>query len=280
MNEQSGFVEVNGTRLYYEIAGRGPPLVLIHGVTLDTRMWDDQFEVFAQQYKVIRYDARGFGKSALPVLGEGYTHADDLKDLLEYLGISQACVIGLSMGGGIAINFTLEYPEITQALVPVDSALGGFQWSKEWNKMVKSILSRAKKDGVEAAKELWLNCPLLKPAFEKADVASRLEQIVSRYSGWHFLNKDPIRNLEPLAIERLEEISVPTLVIVGERDLPDFCKIADILDQRIQNSRKIPLQGVGHMSNMEAPKEFNEAVLCFLADIQESDIRADYVSKS
>ena len=97
-------------------------------------------------------------------------------------------------------------------------------------------------------------------------MASRLEQMVSGYSGWHFLNKDPIRNLEPSAIERLKEINIPTLIIVGEGDLPGCHEIADILNQKIRNARKIVLQGVGHMSNMEAPKEFNEAVLRFLAD--------------
>jgi 3-oxoadipate enol-lactonase len=266
MKVDSGYAEVNGTRLYYEVAGRGPPVVLIHGFTLDTRMWDDQFEVFAQRYKVVRYDVRGFGKSALPVLGERYTHADDLMALLKYLEIAKTHVVGLSMGGEIAINFTLEHPEVTQALVLVDSGLGGFQGTKEWNETFTSILSRAKKDGVHVAKEVWLQCQLFQPAFKKVSVASRLEQMVSGYSGWHFLNNDPIRSFEPSAIERLEEISALTLVIIGEGDLPGCHEIADILNQKIRNVRKIVLQGVGHMSNMEAPNEFNEAVLRFLAD--------------
>jgi 3-oxoadipate enol-lactonase len=81
MTTETGIVEVNGTRLYYEAAGSGPALVLIHGFNLDTRMWDDQFEVFAQHYRVVRYDARGFGQSALPT-DEPYTGADDLQALL------------------------------------------------------------------------------------------------------------------------------------------------------------------------------------------------------
>ena len=97
-------------------------------------------------------------------------------------------------------------------------------------------------------------------------MASRLEQMISGYAGWHFLNKDPHRNLEPSAIERLEEISVPTLIIVGEGDLPGCHEIADILDQKMRNIHKIVLQGVGLMSNMEAPKECKEAILRFLAD--------------
>jgi pimeloyl-ACP methyl ester carboxylesterase len=98
-------------------------------------------------------------------------------------------------------------------------------------------------------------------------VASHIVKIVSDYSGWHWVNTNSRTLLDPPAIERLEEIHVPTLIIVGERDLPDFHKIADTLGRTIRNARKVTLQGVGHMSNMEAPEKFNEAVLNFLADI-------------
>jgi pimeloyl-ACP methyl ester carboxylesterase len=126
MQIQTGFAELNGTRLYYEVAGSGAALAFVHGFSLDTRMWDDQFEAFAERYRVVRYDARGFGKSALPG-SEKYMHAADLKALLEQLGIDRASVVGLSMGGGIAIDFALTYPEATRALVLVDSTLGGFR---------------------------------------------------------------------------------------------------------------------------------------------------------
>jgi len=104
----SGFAEVNGTRLYYEVMGFGQPLILIHGYTLDTRMWDDQIAAFAQNYQVIRYLLRGFGKSGLPT-GESYAHLQDLKALLEHLGIDQAHILGLSLGGAIAIDFAITY---------------------------------------------------------------------------------------------------------------------------------------------------------------------------
>ena len=89
---KSGYAEVNDTRLYYEIAGEGDPIVLIHGFTLDTRMWDDQFLEFSKQYKVLRYDVRGHGKSAKPS-AEEYTDPDDLISLMKYLDISHANII-------------------------------------------------------------------------------------------------------------------------------------------------------------------------------------------
>jgi pimeloyl-ACP methyl ester carboxylesterase len=103
-----GFAEVNGTRLYYEVVGRGHPLVLIHGRFVNTNMWNDQLEVFAKRFKVIRYDVRGFGKSALPTVGKGYRHTEDLKALLNQLGIDYAYMVGLSMGGYIALDFLLN----------------------------------------------------------------------------------------------------------------------------------------------------------------------------
>ncbi|GAG10762.1 unnamed protein product, partial [marine sediment metagenome] len=123
MKKQNSFAKVNGTCLYYEIAGSGDPLVLLHGFTGNTQWWDDQFEIFATHYQVIRYDIRGFGNSALPTR-ESYSHVDDLKALLENLGISRTHVLGLSMGGEIAIDFALVYPELTTALITVGSALG------------------------------------------------------------------------------------------------------------------------------------------------------------
>ena len=159
MEVQSGFAEVNETRLYYEIAGSGHPLVLIHGFTLDTRMWDDQFELFSQHYKVIRYDLRGFGKSALPSR-ESYVRADDLRALLEYLGIGRTYVLGLSIGGSVAIDFAISYPELAAALITVDSALGGFQFA-QFGQSLEQIWAKGEEAGAHAATELWLEQDLL-----------------------------------------------------------------------------------------------------------------------
>jgi pimeloyl-ACP methyl ester carboxylesterase len=265
MKKQTGFAEVMGTRLYYEVAGSGRPMILIHGFTLDSRMWDDQFESFAQQYQVIRYDLRGFGKSSLPN-SESYSYADDLKALIDHLGVSHAYVIGLSMGGKIAIDFALEHPEATDALVAADSALGGFQW-QDFKRSLESVWARASKSGVQAGKEVWQGLDLFKPAVGKPDVASRLAQMFSDYSGWHFVNDDPVSELDPPAIQRLNDISTPTLVIIGEYDSPDFHSISSILHEQIIETRKVVIPGVGHMSNMEGPERFNEIVLDFLVNL-------------
>src|SRR5260370_38118700 len=127
MNEakqlRTGFVETNGTKLYYEMMGEGHPLVLLHGGYMDRRIWDDQFAAFAQNYQVIRYDIRGFGKSALPQVP--YADWQDLFNLLTFLDVEKAHLLGLSLGGVIALDFTLMYPEMVDALILVGSPVPG-----------------------------------------------------------------------------------------------------------------------------------------------------------
>ena len=262
MQSQSALAEINGAQLYYETAGTGEPLVFIHGFSLDTRMWDDQWGVFAQHYRVSRYDVRGFGKSSLPG-DKPYAQIDDLKALLEHLQAVPAHLVGLSMGGGIALDFAAAYPDLVRSLVPVDAALGGFAWTKDWG----AVGSLARSIGVEAAKQSWLNDELFAPANEQPRVAARLKEMVEDYSGCHWVSRDPGRWAYVPTIQRLEQIRAPTLVVVGEHDLPDFHRAADLLEQRLPNARKVVLSGVGHMANMEAPEQFNEIVLSFLAEV-------------
>jgi pimeloyl-ACP methyl ester carboxylesterase len=258
-----GFADVNGTRLYYEMAGSGPALVLIHGHTLDTRMWDDQFEPFARDYRVIRYDQRGYGKSALPT-AESYSPADDLMAVLRYLGLSSAHILGQSRGGAGAIDFALTYPEATTTLIAVDAVLRGFQWTS-FGTSLAEIHSAGRTSGVEAARQRWLGDALFAASLENPRVAPRLKQIVGAYSGWAWVNNEPLRPLDPPSIQQLDKIRIPTLVVVGDRDVPDFLAIADILHQRIPNASKVVMAGVGHMSNMEDPELFNRIVLSFLS---------------
>ena len=242
--------------LYYEAADAGEAVLFIHGFSLDTRMWDDQFEMFAQHYRAIRLDLRGFGKTPPPQ--SEYAHVDDIKTLLGELGEEKAHIVGLSMGGGIALDLAITYPQIVRSLVLVDSALGGFPYKASFG-------VGAKEAGLEVAKGRWLAHPLFAPANRNPLVGSRLVKMVTDYSGWHWLNRDPGRVPDPLPYHRLGEVKAPTLVIIGELEVPDFQAIADFLAREIRGARKVVIQGAGHMSNMEAPEKFNEVVLDFLS---------------
>jgi pimeloyl-ACP methyl ester carboxylesterase len=255
--KESGFADINGARLYYEAAGMGEAVVFVHGFSLDTRMWDDQFNTFAQRYRAVRCDLRGFGQSSLPTHAP-YRHTDDLKALLGHLGLERAAIIGLSMGGSVAIEFALACPAVVRALVVVDTVLSGFDWSTDWD-------TRARQVGIQKAKENWLAHPIFAAARENPAVAARITEMVETYSGVHWVERSSERGFEIPAAQRLHEIGAPTLAIVGARDLPDFHRVADLIAAQVRGARKIVLPGVGHMANMEAPARFNQVVLEFLA---------------
>ena len=261
---ESGFAHVNGTRLFYEIAGAGPPLVLIHGFGLDTRMWDDQFAAFAQRHRVLRYDARGFGQSAVPA-SEPYAHADDLRALLEYLEIERAALLGFSLGGGIAISFALAYLDAVRALIVAGSTLPGRRWGAELAASFGDVWAAGRASGVAAARERWLRHTLFVPILERPAPAARFIRMVSDYSGWEWVNADPQRIPRPSPAERLGEIRAPTLVLVGERDMPDFRAIAELVGREVPGARGVVVSGAGHVINMEAPEVFNQQVLDFLS---------------
>jgi pimeloyl-ACP methyl ester carboxylesterase len=179
--------------------------------------------------------------------------------------IAHAYILGLSMGGGIAIDFALTYPQATDALILVGSRLGGWQSDPEFGALQNAVRERAKDAGVQAGQDVWLYSSLFTPALENPAAAPRLVQIISEYSGWHWVYPNSLRELAPPATQQLDTIRVPTLIIIGERDIPDCHTIAERLQQRIPNARSVVMSGVGHMANMEDPARFNTIVLDFLA---------------
>jgi pimeloyl-ACP methyl ester carboxylesterase len=270
MTSDRSIAEVNGTRLVYETAGEGPPVIFLHGYTLDMRMWDDQLPAFTPTHRVVRYDLRGFGVSASPVVNEPYTHADDLHAVLTHLGIERAAVVGLSMGGWVALEFALTYPESVHTLILVDSALRGHAWAAALDNMLGTFDSLVGDGRLAEGKSVWLTDPLFACSQRLPTVAARLEQMVADFGCWDQLNEDPHLPLDPPARERLHDIAAPTLVIVGEQDLADFHDIADRFASEIPNSRKVVLPAAGHMANMDAPEAFNRVVLDFLATVDAS----------
>ena len=259
---QGGYAALDGGRLYYEVVGAGPPLALVHGFTLDRRMWQDQLPALAAGRRVITVDLRGFGLSDPPA--GPYSSVEDLKALLDYLEAGPAAILGLSMGGGIATSFALAYPAATTALILADSNLWGYPFSPEFAQSFGAVTTLARTQGLAAARERWLADALFAPALEQPAVAATLRALVHDYSGWHWLHADPERGMEPQPITALRTIRAPTLVIAGERDIPDFLRISAILAESIPGARSVTLPGVGHMSNMEAPAAFNAAVRDFL----------------
>src|SRR6266700_7840364 len=151
---KTGYLDVQGAPLSYEVAGQGPALLLLHAGIADHRMWDQQFAVFAQQYQTIRYDLRSFGKSQVPA--GPFAHYEDPAALLHHLGVNKAHVIGASFGGKVALDFALAYPAMTDSLVLVAPNLGGYPPSEEILRFGKEEDALLERGDIEAATELNL----------------------------------------------------------------------------------------------------------------------------
>lgn len=257
----TGLAEVNGTTLYYELQGHGHPLVLLQGGNLDLRMWDVQFAEFARDYQVIRYDVRGFGRSG--ALGASYQAHEDLRALLDALAVEQAHLVGLSLGGRIAVDFALEHPNRVKALVLAGPGLSGFEFSSMRNEWFGPIWEAMQVGDSIRAAELWLDSPYMAPAMEHPELADRLRSLATTNSRvWaHRSTEVP---LSPPAIDHLEEVLAPTLLILGSRDVPDIRRIVSLLSASIPSARRVDFEGAGHMVNMERPEQFNRTVLEFL----------------
>lgn len=245
----------NQGKIYFKIAGRGEPIVFIHGFSLDHRMWQKQVDFFTNKFQVITYDMRGFGNSSLPT--NPYSHYDDLHMLLEHLQIKNAHVVGSSFGGKIVIDFALKHPESIISLSLLDSSLGGYINTIDWN-------VHAKEFGIKAAKHNWLNHKLFAATRDNKEAFVELEKIIHDYSGWHWIHKDFNKELTSNAINHLHEISVPTMIVLGEKDLSYYHAIADILQTRIAHSKKRIIANVGHMVNIENAGTLNKLLYEFI----------------
>jgi pimeloyl-ACP methyl ester carboxylesterase len=259
-----GFAPVGGTRLFYEVNGTGPAVILIHGGQMDSRMWDDQFAVLAKQFTVIRYDVRGYGGSFQP--DQLYSDADDLAGLLDYLQLKNAHVVGLSLGGRVAIDFALAHPKRVNSLTLAGPGLAGYEppHSEEADVRMWNLVKAARDDGPEKVTELWLEDPFMAPAMEQPRLVRRLQRLARENAHCWLGNPVLQRSPSPLAAKRLNEIKVPTLLIVGNRDVPQIQATIETLEKGISGSKKVVIKGAGHMVNMEKPEEFNEALLAFL----------------
>ncbi len=249
-------VRVPGAELYYEVAGEGVPVVLVHGLALDARMWDEQVESLSDVAMLIRYDARGFGRSTRDGPDVTYTHAGDLWHLVDHLGLESVVLVGLSMGGQIVLEATLGAPRRTRALVLLDAVLDGVPWDVESRRGMKAIPEGLRSGGIEGAKAAWLQHGFFEPARRKPEVAERLTQMVDDYSGLHWTQADP-HGPHPDCLALLPTIEIPTTVVVGELDVPCFIDMADVLAGSIPEASKVVVPDSGHMVNMEAPSVVN-----------------------
>lgn len=261
-----GWFKVKKGELFFERVGRGAPICFLHGFGLDSRMWTPQLEAFQAEFNVIRYDLRGFGRSSQPPMDE-YTHEDDLKSLLLHLGVKAADIIGLSMGGRMALRFAAVYPEMVRSLTLAATALDGYAWSSEWKNRWSAMCESAKAGHLADARRLWLEHPLFASARAIPSCGLLLSTMVNEYSGWHWRERDTAKAPAPPLADELQKITAPSLVITGSQDLPDFQAMGKLVAARIPSARSKRIEGSGHMLNLEAPDRFNNTLLEFWREL-------------
>ena len=271
-NVTTGYADVNGARLYYEVAGEGHPLVFLHAGIANLHMWDDQFRAFSDRYRVVRYDHRGFGQSSAPTGPAAI--ADDVYGMLKYLHIDNAYVVGCSMGGGAALDFTLAHPEMVDGLVLVGAGVSGapFEDDDATKALEEEMVAAAKVGDFDKANELemreWVDGvgrtpDQVDPAFRaKASAMNR-----ALYDRHDEMNAIDWQAVESPAYPRLESVTAPTLVIVGDRDLPGIQQAADALAARIPGAKKVVMHDTAHLPSMELPDQFNQILGDFLSSL-------------
>ncbi len=265
----TGYVDLDDGKLYYEMAGEGEILVLGHAGFVDSRMWDEQWDTFTQKYRVIRFDMRGYGKSD-PAYGSR-VRRNDLAQLFEHLHITRAALLGCSFGGTIMIDFALEHPEMVSALITVSSAPSGFQLQGEPPPLLMEMITASQKGETAHVSELqlriWVDGPYRQA--EQVDPivrqrAAEMNRIAVELNTWSIADAQPLNPLDPSAIERLNTIHVPALIMAGALDDPEILRAVDVMVNAIKGAKKQLFSGSAHVPNMEEPKKFTQVVLSFL----------------
>jgi pimeloyl-ACP methyl ester carboxylesterase len=264
----TGRVAIEGGSLFYEAAGSGSTVILIHGGNLDRRMWDPQFELLRKRFRVMRYDARGYGRSS--AADQPFSAHDDLAALMRGLHIERASIVGLSLGGRIAIDFALKYPEMVDRLVLAAPGISGGSWAPStdttWLASATAAAERNDSVGVALA---WLGSDYIRSALHPPERAAWLRQISienSGYWGGVIRHKGELEQAaKPPAADRLETLRVPVLLMVGGNDTPYIHEVAAAITARVSHVRRVDIPSVGHMLNLEATERFNAELLKFLA---------------
>jgi 3-oxoadipate enol-lactonase len=260
----SGIVAVNGIHISYETHGAGPALVLLNDGVLDRRMWDDQVKAFAAHYQVIRYDFRGWGQSTPP--REPFSLVDDLYHLLTFLRIEKAVLLGSLVGGGVAIDFALEHPEMVDRLVVVAPMLHGFRYSKATASWAQTWHALAQSGNAPRLIELYMNDPTLgRRLKDNAATRQRLEDMLSDNFPIYGVDFGALLlAFDPPALSVLPTIRTPTLIVTGDTVNHDLRVIMEMLQRGIPDARRMVIPHTGCLANIEKPEEFNRIVLDWL----------------
>lgn len=261
MTTAEGYVHVEGGRLWYERGGGGFPVVLIHPRPWDARIWDDQFEAFAARHDVIRYDRRGSGRSDPPA--GAFSELRDLLYLLEELDVGRCALVGCGSGAELALDAALASRTLVDALVLVAPGISGYRWSDPGLPVLESEVRRALVSG-EPERAMDMILAVWTPSGVDPASDGRVRDLAmdnrEGLATWDAMVEAP-----PPAVDRLEDVTAATLILVGDRDLGEVHAIADLLAERVPGARKRVIAEADQLVNVRRPERFNRSVLEFLS---------------
>jgi len=269
---ESGVLQYDGGALAWESAGEGPDVVFLHPGLWDGRVWDEQFGVFSRTYRVLRFDFRGYGRSSRPEPGRPYSHVDDLAAVMDAASVERAALVGCSMGGSTAIDFALTYPSRVSALVLASSGMNAFDDDRltpeeeaELELLDGPVAEAMEAGDIERAERARLR--IWAPLGTEDEAGRRISEIA--FDNIHEMTMDETgrRDISPPAIERLEQIEAPTLVLPADNDPLVFRRLSAILAERIPDARLVQIPETDHVVNMRRAAEFNHVVLGFLGEV-------------
>ena len=249
-------------RLWAEKSGDGVPVVLLHGSVHDSRLWDSVFPELALHHTAIRYDARGLGRSTLPTAP--FRYEDDLLAVLDHFGIERAALVGLSMGGEVALDFTLEHPERVRSLTLVAASASGHDWPQSPELDAYTVADRGNDADRLAEMELavWASLGDRAPGYLAiATMVTENAKVRAAAEKGHVLFP------EEDAVEHLERVTVPTTIVVGDHDHPEIGVIARRLAEGIPGARLETVAGADHYLPLRAPERLTEIVVRHLTEI-------------
>jgi pimeloyl-ACP methyl ester carboxylesterase len=266
---KTGFLELDGARIYYEVEGEGHPLLLIHGGLGSLRMWDEHVPALAEHYQVIRYDTRGFGLTETDDVE--FTNRADAAAVLSHLGAASAFVVGQSRGGVIALDLAIDKPQRVDALVSVAGGISGYEPDlpdgtdvPPWDDMEPLWEAKDWAALAELETQVWVDGWGQPPDRVDAELRRRVHGwILSNYLAGKAEGKP--QPLQPPAAERLLEVRAPTLVLIGDVDEPGSVAAERHLGSSVVGAKVVEFPGVAHMIHLEEPERFTQLVLDFLA---------------
>lgn len=263
---RAGYVDVGQDRLYYDERGTGKAILLLHDGLVHSAGMEDQVDGLAGAYRVIRYDRRGYGRSDTP--RAPYSPVADLEAILDALDVERTALLGASAGGGLAVDFALAHPRRVTSLLLVGAVVSGYEFSEHFQRRASRAMAPIQNGDFAAAMRNMVD-DRFQLAPENTAARQRLWELLEPVARKHLTNPVGFRERPKRpALGRLSQIQVPTLIVVGEADIPDVHAHAGVLEAGIAESKRVVIERAGHLAFFEQPAEFNRLVLEFLREVE------------